>query len=247
MKAILTFHSIDNSGSVLSFRPDLFAHLLAALNRADIPIVDLGTLLEPDTDRGVSLTFDDGMYSVFGHALPILRDHGAPAHIFITTGAVDSENQWPKQTSGAPSFEMLDWSQIEELHGSGVRIDAHTRSHPDLRKLSSAEIIDECEHANDKIERQVGRRPKFFAYPFGYHNRNARDVCRTIYDASVTTELRQLSKQEDLGALPRLDSYYLGSRWLIDRIDRPQTSIYLRTRWLLRTIRGTHCTASYDG
>ncbi|MEE8059672.1 MAG: polysaccharide deacetylase family protein [Pseudomonadales bacterium] len=244
MKAILTFHSIDDSGSVLSYPPSLFAQLLENLHNANLSVVNLDTILAPTTQHGVTLTFDDGMRSVYNNALPILRDHAAPAHIFITTNAVGTEQQWPKQPSDVPSFDMLSWDNIEQLHQSGVAIDAHT--HPDMRKLSTEQMAAECEQANDEIERRIGRRPEFFAYPFGYHNKQARDYSRKLYTGSVTTELRSLSHQEDHAALPRLDSYYLQSPWLLNNLSSPLTKGYIQLRWLLRTLRGSHCTANYD-
>jgi peptidoglycan/xylan/chitin deacetylase (PgdA/CDA1 family) len=246
MKAILTFHSIDDSGSVLSYPPALFSYLLQKLDRDNIPVVDMATLLEPSTHRGVVLTFDDGMNTVFENALPILKDFGATAHLFVTTNAVNSEQKWPRQPSDVPEFEMLSWQQIEDLHKSGVMIDAHTVSHPDVRKLSEWQLADECEKSNEEIERRLGRRPEFFAYPFGYHNREAREFCRSKYCAAVTTELRSISRTEDMAALPRLDTYYLRSHSMVNHLDELQTKLYLRARWLLRTLRGSHCVANYD-
>lgn len=246
MKAILTFHSIDDSGSVLSYPPSLFSYLLQTLDRCNIPVVDMATILAPATSRGVVLTFDDGMYSVFSDALPVLKDHGACAHIFVTTNAVNSTREWPRQPSDVPGFKMLGWKELEDLHASGVMIEAHTESHPDMRKLSHSQLAEECQRADSEIESRLDRRPKYFAYPFGYHNIKAREFCRTQYDASVTTELRSLSNEEDLAALPRLDSYYLQTPRMIDHLEDFHTSVYLRMRWLLRTMRGSHCIASYD-
>src|SRR5262245_11584446 len=63
VRAVLTFHSIDDSGSILSYPPKTFGKLLDALKRCDIPILDLSALMQPYTPRGVALTFDDGMRS----------------------------------------------------------------------------------------------------------------------------------------------------------------------------------------
>src|SRR5262249_2980424 len=87
-RAILTFHSIDSSGSVLSYSARSFANLLNALQSSGIPIVDLDTLLRAETRYGVALTFDDGIRTVFTEALPILRKHCVPAHLFLTTNFV---------------------------------------------------------------------------------------------------------------------------------------------------------------
>src|SRR6516164_7287159 len=59
MRAILTFHSIDDSGSVLSYPPRTFERLLLALQHSGIPLLDLDTLLRAETKTGVALTFDD--------------------------------------------------------------------------------------------------------------------------------------------------------------------------------------------
>ena len=126
MKAILTFHSIDRSGSVLSFSPEQFEYLLKSLRSRSIPILDRATFLSPSTHEGVVLTFDDGMQSVFSNALPVLKDLEACAHIFITTDAINNDIDWPQQPSDVPGFKMLNWKQIESLHESGVMIEAHT-------------------------------------------------------------------------------------------------------------------------
>lgn len=239
MRAILTFHSIDDAGSVLSFPQATFAKLLAALHDSGMPVCDLDTLLAPDTQRGVALTFDDGMRSVFTQALPVLRDFKVPAHLFLTTGAVGGTNRWATQPAHAPSFDMLSWDEIEQLQGGGVRIESHTHGHPDLCDLSAERIVAECDAADRMIENRLGRRPRFFAYPYGYRNSQVCDVVRGLYQASVTTELKALRGTEDRAALPRLDTYYLRSPWAFRRIDAALPRAYLALRGMLRKLRGS--------
>ncbi len=109
MKAIITFHSIDTSGSVLSYPPESFANLLDALGKSGIPVLKLDKLLATETDKGVTITFDDGMRSLVTSALPIIRDYDVPAHLYLTTAAVGKDNQWPGQPGKAPYFDMLSW------------------------------------------------------------------------------------------------------------------------------------------
>ncbi len=239
MRAILTFHSIDDSGSVLSFPPRTFAELLASLNRAGIPVCDLDTLLGPATRHGVALTFDDGMRSVFTQALPILREHAAPAHLFLTTGAVGKSNRWQTQPANAPGFDMLSWNEIEKLQQDGVRIESHTHNHPDLRDLDEPGIAAECRESDRIIEERSGRRPAYFAYPYGRMNARARDYARGNYRGSVTVELRELSRNDDPAALPRLDTYYLRAPWVFHRLDAALPRAYLALRGALRRLRGS--------
>lgn len=238
MRAILTFHSIDDSGTVLSFPPRMFAHLLAALHHAGLPLCDLDTLLAPKTQRGVALTFDDGMHSVFTNALPILRDHAAPAHLFLTTGAVGGQNRWPTQPAPAPVFDMLSWDELEKLQQAGVSIESHTHSHADLRDLDDRSMAAECSDADRIIEEKLGRRPRYFAYPYGYRNARSLDYARAHYRASVTTEFREIKGDDDPAVLPRLDTYYLRAPWVFRRLDAALPRAYLALRGAVRRLRG---------
>jgi peptidoglycan/xylan/chitin deacetylase (PgdA/CDA1 family) len=44
--------------------------------------------------RAVCITFDDGYRSVHDLALPVLREFGLPATVFVTTGYIGSGNMW---------------------------------------------------------------------------------------------------------------------------------------------------------
>ncbi len=238
MRAILTFHSIDDSGSVVSFDGRLLDELLDQLRKKDIPVRGLDELLADDRHDGVALTFDDGIRSVHDTALPILQKHQAPAHLFLTAGLVGRNAKWPYQPAGPVRFEMLDWSQVEALHAAGIRIENHTCNHPDMRKLSPGQMAEECDRADEIIVSRLGRKPRYFAYPFGYCNGAVREVSRHRFSASLTTELRTLGVREDLAALPRLDSYYFRSKALIRAFDTTAMSFYLQIRNSLRRMKG---------
>jgi peptidoglycan/xylan/chitin deacetylase (PgdA/CDA1 family) len=237
MRAILTFHSIDNTGSILSYPPKTFDQLLFALQRSAIPLLDLDTLLRPETKTGVALTFDDGMRSIFTEALPILRSHSAPAHLFLTTGVVGMINRWPSQPPVAPLFEMLRWQEIEALQGAGIRIEAHTVSHPDLRQLSDDALWAECDRADETIRSMLGIRPRYFAYPYGFNDTRVRSFARERYVGSVTADVRTLRQNEDLAALPRLETYYFRKEFLFHNLQSPAIHAYIALRRAFRRLR----------
>jgi peptidoglycan/xylan/chitin deacetylase (PgdA/CDA1 family) len=239
VRAIITFHSIDDTDSLLSFHPKVFDALLSALAQAALPVCELDELLASDSGDGIALTFDDGMGSVFTHALPALRAHGAPAHLFLTTDAVGADNRWSGQPLTAPHFQMLDWPQIEALHAAGVRIESHTARHPDLRAFDDEAIEEECREADEVIAQRLGRPPRYFAYPYGFHDARVRSIIARRYEAGLTTELRVLHDSEDRAALPRLDSYYLRPAWAHHNLGARTTQAYLRLRHWLRRFRAT--------
>lgn len=237
MRAVITFHAIDEKPGPLSFPPRAFATLLESLNAARLPVLSLDELLSTAAPEGVALTFDDGMASVAKAALPILRDHRVPAHLFLTTGAVGGDNRWPGQPEHAAYQEMLDWDGVEALHRAGVFIDGHTASHPDLRTLDGAAIGAECETADALIERRLGRRPRHFAYPYGLYDDAVRAAVGRRYASAVTTEFRDLSRPFAHDAVPRLDSHYLRSPWLMRNLSSRPAGLYLELRRLIRRLR----------
>jgi peptidoglycan/xylan/chitin deacetylase (PgdA/CDA1 family) len=234
MRAVLTFHGIDTGHGPLSYAPEALDALLAALATSGVPVLDLDHLLEPGTSRGVALTFDDGLRSLYTAGLPILRAHSAPAHLFLSTGALD-----PVAGSGGRGAPILTWDMVEKLHQNGIAIESHTHRHPDLRQLSDAAILAECSTADALIEHRTGRRPRYFAYPFGRHDRRVAAQIARRYPAAFTTRLAFLSPGDLAAQLPRLDAHYLRSRLVYRYLEARSTRWYLRARRLARVVRGS--------
>lgn len=238
MRAIITFHSVDDRGTVLSYPPMLFARLLKSLDRTGLPVVDLDTLLASPGRDGISLTFDDGMRSLHDAALPVLRDHGVPSHLFLVSGTVGGINRWSTPPASMPEFEMLGWDELERLQAAGVRIESHTHTHPDMRRLDVPAAEAECEQADALIEKRLGRRPRYFAWPFGHVNPLLLPMLSARYAGLLTTALRTLRSGDPATALPRLDAYYLQHGWLVDRLDGFGVRCWLELRRVLRRVRG---------
>lgn len=238
MRAVLTFHSIDGLPGPLSYSAPDLKKMLDALDQAKLPVLSLDDLLtNPDKD-GVALTFDDGISTVFETAMPILRDRNLPAHVFVITKWVGGDNRWPGQPADATPFKLMDWKQLEAIQSAGFRIEAHTASHPDLRDLAEQAIEAEMEEADDAIERRLGRRPQYFAYPYGYHDERVRAVARRRYRGAFTTKLDYLGLDVRLDEIPRLDTHYLRSPALIRSLASQPTRTYIAFRRALRRLRG---------
>lgn len=237
MKAVLTFHAVDHVRSPLSYPPEAFRVLVETLFKTKTPILTLDDLLDPATPHGVTLTFDDGLASVHEAALPILKAFDAPAHMFLPTAYVGQDNAWPGQPETAPRYVMMTWDQIEALHDGGVRIESHTHRHPDLRPLPASQIVEEMETADQIITRRLGRRPRYFAYPYGLHDTAVRQVAGQRYRASFTTKLAYLDCRDDPTRLPRLDSHYLRQPWLVRQLNHGLTRDYIGLRHLVRQVR----------
>lgn len=238
MRAVLTFHSIDDLPGPLSYSPAGLEALLDALDEAGLPIVSVDELVGSSDAHGVALTFDDGISTVFTAAMPILANRQIPAHVFVITSQVGRDNRWPGQPANATPFKLMDWDQLERLQASGFRIEAHTASHPDLRTLTDREIDAEMEEADATIEDRLGRRPRYFAYPYGSHDSRVRAVAVKRYAGCFTTKLDYVRASTELDAIPRLDAHYLRSPDFVRALPGKRAQAYIALRRALRRLRG---------
>tara|TARA_R110001583_G_scaffold38515_2_gene124482 strand:- start:8116 stop:8853 length:738 start_codon:yes stop_codon:yes gene_type:complete len=242
MRAVITFHSIDDTDSVLSYSAATLHSLIKGLISSNIPIVSISSLLADKQKAGVSFTFDDGVENIYTHVLPLMKRYRFPAHLFLTTSTIGKNNKWPTQPSGSPCFQMLTWDQIGELAQAGMKVEAHTDTHPWLTRLKDKGIIEECETANVKIEQYIGAKPEFFAYPYGDYDNRVSKLVNTIYAASFTTELAFLSANSSPNQLPRLDSFYLKSPYIHNNLDSLIARSYINSRQKLRQFKAlTKC------
>lgn len=210
MRAILTYHSIDPSGSPISVAPGEFERHVHWLATGAVRVVPLAELLTvPDGEEALALTFDDGFANLAGCAVPLLREHALPATVFVVPGHVGGDNAWGGRRDGrVPTLPLLDWDGLSRLTEQGITLGAHTRTHPHLTRVPAEARADELEGARETIRARTGVSPDQFAYPYGDLDAGVVDAVRPVYRLAVTTELRALGASEDVVQLPRLDMFY---------------------------------------
>jgi peptidoglycan/xylan/chitin deacetylase (PgdA/CDA1 family) len=184
----------------------------------------------------VALTFDDGYQNLHCHAMPVLAKRGFSATVFLVTGHVGKRNDWAEPPSGLGSQPMLTWSEARDLAESGWEIGAHTRTHPDLRKLPGELVRREIVDSRTDIEDALGRRADSFAYPFGRSTDVAVSVASQEFASACTTELRCASEEEP-HRLPRIEMFYIRDRERLRRLVSGRLSSYLTIRRWGRTLR----------
>src|SRR5262245_26695571 len=122
MRAILTYHSVDESRSTISISEEVFRNQIAWLARSEVRVVTIDTLMHMSGDaNAVALTFDDGFVSFGDIAAPLLADHGMPSTLFVVTDAVGRTNRWPGRTDrGVPEMPLLGWTALGHLREQHV-------------------------------------------------------------------------------------------------------------------------------
>ena len=210
MKAILTYHSVDETGSVISIDERSFRRHVAWLASSAVRVVPLDRLLDvsPNEDA-IAITFDDGLESFGSVAAPLLLEHGLPVTLFVVTDAVGATNVWSAGgDADIPVARILGWDELGRLAEAGVTLGAHTCSHPRLEFLSAMEAEREITDSRSHLERELGLSVTSFAYPYGSVGATARDVVARAFRYGVTTRLAALASTDDPALLPRLDTYY---------------------------------------
>jgi peptidoglycan/xylan/chitin deacetylase (PgdA/CDA1 family) len=127
--------------------------------------------------KSVALTFDDGYQDFYTAAFPILREFDFTATSYVISGFVDDANQ----------HSLRSW-QIVELSTYGIEIGAHTFNHPDLTKLTAAQVAAQLGPPRAALEKIVGAPVLDFAYPAGRYDRAVEaQVAAAGYQSAVTT------------------------------------------------------------
>jgi peptidoglycan/xylan/chitin deacetylase (PgdA/CDA1 family) len=240
VRAILTYHSIDESGSAISISEDVFRAQIAWLARSDVRVVALDALMRMPSDaNAVALTFDDGFVSFGDVAAPLLADHGMPSTLFVVADAAGRTNRWPGRTDrGVPELPLLGWDALGRLREQRVEIGAHTRRHVNLTRLTNGHLHDEIVGGAERIRAEIGYSPAVFAYPYGAVSDAAVGLVSSRFAWGCTTEMRSLSANEARALLPRIDMFYLREPGQLERWGTARFRYHLKLRASARLVRG---------
>jgi len=124
----------------------------------------------------VAITFDDGWNNNYTEALPILREEGMVASLFLITGFVGREG-------------YVDWAQVAEMEAGGISIQSHTVSHQPLISLGPERMASELVESKRSIEDRLGKRVDFMSAPHGLINRKVIDAARNAGYKGVCTTM----------------------------------------------------------
>lgn len=153
----------------ISVTQQAFARHLGWLRRwgyQSVGAADLAGALEgarPLPRKPVLLTFDDGFRDNLTDALPILRELGFNALVFVVVELMGGRRTFG-QAKGEP---LLSGDQIRQMAAGGVEFGSHTLTHPHLAALSEQETRREIAESKKRLEDTVGREVTALCYPFG--------------------------------------------------------------------------------
>jgi peptidoglycan/xylan/chitin deacetylase (PgdA/CDA1 family) len=144
--------------------------------------------------KPIMITFDDGYRDNFFKASPVLLRLGMRATAYVVSGRISGPD---------PSF--LTWPLLRALERRGIEIGSHTVAHHDMTSLSDAQMLEDLTSSRRALERKLGHRIPWLAYPFGAHDERAKRLARRAgYLLAVTTRHGAVHSARHPLALPRL-------------------------------------------
>ena len=166
---ILVYHNIGKEArGRLVLGVDAFTEQMKYLKANGFRVVSVAEFVEwlqlrrQLPRKTVVLTFDDGYRSFREHAYPVLKELRFTATLFVYTDYVGTGRN------------ALNWEDLKALTADGFDVQAHSKSHADLRRgdheseaqysrRMQAELIEPPR----VLARGVGRPVSFLAYPYG--------------------------------------------------------------------------------
>jgi peptidoglycan/xylan/chitin deacetylase (PgdA/CDA1 family)/GT2 family glycosyltransferase len=149
--------------------------------------------------KPIMVTFDDAYAETAEYALPILKEYGFSAAVFVVTGRLGQTNTWD-EAEGRSTLHLMTADQIRYWAEQGIEFGAHSRTHPHLTTLSAPDLAAEVVGSKDDLAAILGVPPMLFAYPYGECNEAVRDLVRQEFDMafSVVEGLNYLSSEPHL-------------------------------------------------
>ena len=186
------------------------------LTFADLAKQGFAERLNPNK-KYIMLTVDDGYKDNYELLFPLLKKYNFKAVIYAVTG--EEFNRWDVEQPDNPEkrVELMSPAQIKEMADSGlVEFGGHTLTHPHLDTLDKDSQRFEIAENKTQLEQLIGKSLYSFAYPFGSHNQDSKDLAQELgYPFAVATNSGPLAMHEDkyqirrIAIFPRTDVFGL--------------------------------------
>lgn len=195
--AVLCYHSLSDNEHETAVTPEEFVRHMDALAARGFVFVSLGDIAawvrgeRALPRKAVALTFDDGYADFETTALPVLKKFQALGAVFVIGEPQSTE--W--NLNEEPPFLTQD-ALARLKQDPSVEVGYHSRTHPNLAKLSEGELQKEVTPPLPA---------RYFAYPGGDHSPAAAQALRAAgYEAAFTIRPTLVRQGQDRMYLPRI-------------------------------------------
>ncbi len=147
---------------------------------------------EEISDKWVVLTIDDSFKSFYENGLPLFREYNYPFTLFVYVQAtIDHYGDY------------MSWEQIKEASKYG-ELGFHSFGHPHLVSLNNPAIYQDTKKGLDIMQKELGYKPKYYAYPYGEYDDRVRTQLELFsFDLIINQNAGAVDKQSDIHDLDR--------------------------------------------
>ena len=174
--------------------------------------------LKGDQELGpnpIVIGFDDHSMVSCANALPVMRERGLVATMFVISGLADGDPSLGASWAVQPP--RMRWRELEKLIDAGWEIGAHTYSHPFLTAVPEGvegdeQIMHELVRGKTDIAANLGVNPRHFAYPGECWNERVELMVKQVFDSarlfSAQGRAEYVTSQTDPYRLPTMNINY---------------------------------------
>ena len=191
------YHRFDeNKYPSTSIKLDDFKAHINLIENSEFEFISHGqfedSIKKNNLDKKILLTIDDGFYSFYKNAWPILKEKKIPFIIFINTKTVGSNG-------------YMSWSQIKEISQFNfVHIGNHSHSHAYLVDKNDEEIKKDLQTSIKIFKEKLNHETNFFAYPFGEYKNSYKKIVQNLgFQYAFGQHSGVMDKTKDKFELPR--------------------------------------------
>ena len=171
--------------------------------------------------KPIVIDFDDQSMISYKNALPVLRERGQCATMFVISGVADGD-PWldgnPLADTEAWSVARMRWLELEKLVEAGWDIAAHTRTHWFLTDLPEGpegdeRIMAELVRGKEDIQIHLGITATHFGYPNALWNERCENLVKQVYKTARHGQYfgraQYITHRTDPHRLPAMNINYL--------------------------------------
>ncbi|MCA9129555.1 MAG: polysaccharide deacetylase family protein [Planctomycetales bacterium] len=190
--SILFYHRVadDQPNDWTISRRDFAMHLDWLQDRFEIVSLSeaQNRIIANRSDRPtVAITFDDGYADNSDFAIPELSRRQLPATYFVATDYVREGKPFPHDVAAGSPLAPNTIDQLREYQSMGIEIGAHTRSHPDLGKITEEQLLrDEIVGSIEDLSSWLDFSVRYFAFPYGMPNNTSQRAVDLLQSQGIS-------------------------------------------------------------
>lgn len=168
---VLMYHKLSETNrDFLTVTTDQLRSHLDHLQQENYTLVSLDDVLrslsddtpQPLPPRAVLITFDDAYVNNYDLALPILKEFGVPATLFVPTAYIGSTNEWDGATD-----PLMTEPQLKSLVNKGLSLAYHSHRHQNFKHLLPEQAEQDLTESQTEAQRLTLPLLPALAYPYG--------------------------------------------------------------------------------